>query len=452
MQHAVTLFVAILGCSGSESPADTSTSVGSDTAAPPDADSPWQIAVLDGGDVGLQAELALAPGGDLVAAYWSNSAWEDGICEGAEAEQTPQLRHDLYLARSAGAAWSITRVDSPAVAFEPTGLDLDFSPDGAATIAYTGGTPEQGYCGGHDATLATEHADGWTFSTAASDSGQSATGSPASDAGFVVGLWPALAFDSAGLPAVLHKDAHFGAIQHDDAYRADAELAREVASGWEHVALDIGEGAGDDGALLFDLEDRPVAFFGVDIEAQELTRRGVWATRVEADGSLSSVQLHSGPTGGRISALLDDSSGMLVAAFYDEDDRSVRIRRLSAGADFADPSSWADTRLASGTYDEGRDPSLALTANGNLALAYHRCARLSDTDSGCDINDEAAIFAVEVDGEWLTEVIQEGLGASCGSHTSLVIDHAGVPHVIYRCTEEDAGEFSTHLTISTREG
>ena len=325
-------------------------------------------------------------------------------------------------------------------------MDAAFDGEGRLSVAYTGGEPEGTYCGGHDAVVMTEDgAGGWSSAVAASSSGASATGEPASDAGFVVGLWPALALDRAGAPVVLHKDAHFGALQRDDAYRADAELSWDGS----HEAVDIGEGAGDYGALLLDDEDSPVAIYAVTVEAVDGSRLGVWAARRDGAGGWAAVQLHDQLIAHRIAAARSPDGGLAVA-MYDDAQRALRLRRLPPGAAWQD--GWTDEILASPGFAEGDDPALAYAPDGRLVLSYHRCARLSDTSGACNANDEAVVLMAESSpgGGWLpAEVVHATPGRPCGQHTALAVDRDGGLHLAFRCTT-DADAFTEGLVLASR--
>jgi len=233
------------------------------------------------------------------------------------------------------------------------------------------------------ATLALATVDGCTrtprtlpvvvWETAASESGQAVTGDEASDAGFVLAPWPSLAYSNDGEPVVLYKDAHFGSLQHDDAYRADLELAWRRAGSWEHEVVDAGEGAGDYGQLLFNDEGRPIALYAITIDDQEQSRHGVWAARRDEAGQRERVQLHEGAIHQEITAGFEPGSGDLLVAFYSAADMAVRLRRLADPTRFADPAAWDNKLVGSGRYDEGRYVSLAFSATGDVLLAYQRC-------------------------------------------------------------------------------
>ena len=422
-------------------PADGGTDTETDTGP---ATIDWEIEMVEDANMGYQVRLAVGPDGAPAVAYFGNEGYQDGICDEIEVDPPPRVRYDLRFAERTGPdQWAAELVDAPEVAFTPNGLDLAFDPDGCPAVAYTGGTPEFVYCGGNDAVLGVRDGASWTFQTAAETSGQAATGVAASDSGHVVGIWPALVYDPAGEPAILYKDSHFGTLQHDDQYRADAELAwRSGGSAWSHEAVDPGQGAGDYGDLVFDGEGRPVAFYAIVVEDLDEPRHGVWAARRDAEGPWEIVKLHTGAIHQEISAAVHPASGDLIAAFYSAADKAVRLRRLSDPAQFADASAWSSELVGKAQYDEGLGVSLAIAPSGRVALAYHRCRLITSTSEGCDPNDEAVILAIEDGDAFSYHTVVESEAGSCGSFVSLGFDQQGAAYVAYRCTVQEGEEFS----------
>jgi hypothetical protein len=428
---------------------DTDTGTDQDGGPPP---AKWSFEKIDEENMGMQSHIAVGLDGSVAIAYFSTIAHEDGICEEVDVNPPPRLRHTLrFAARAPGAStWTTETVSQPVFPLGPTGLDLAFNSLGQATIAFTGGDPQMQFCGSNDAIVATRTDTEWTFATAGAESGESATGEPASDAGFVVGLWPALAFDADGNPAVLHKDVHFGGLQHDDKYRADAELAWNTGGGWTHEAVDFGDGAGNSGTLIFDGTGRPIAIYAITIEAQRASRHGVWAARRETDGTWNKVKLHTGMIHKETTAAFDPGTGELVVAFYSASDSAVKVRRLTDPELFAETDAWDSELVGDSRYDEGQNVSLAFTNSGKAVLAYHRCKLYTSDASGCDINDEAVILAVQDGSDWDIEVVKQATVGSCGNFTSLAIDAAGNAHISYSCAEEIDGKYVFRLFAASK--
>ncbi|MCP4676376.1 MAG: hypothetical protein GY854_12865 [Deltaproteobacteria bacterium] len=446
------------GCSGGDDDsADTDTNTSTDTGNGVDAGPPppkWTFEMIEEEDVGLEIKLAVAPDDSLGVAYFASSAYDDGICDEILVSPPTRMRQDIrYASRpAAGGAWSVEVVESPVVLGGPTGLDLAFDPQGNPGIAFTGGVPEGQYCGGNDAVFARRQGSVWSFETAGAQGGDSQTGDAASDSGFVVGLWPALAFNQQGEPAIVHKDVHFGTLQHDDKYRADAEFAQRSGGSWIHEAVDPGEAAGDHSALIFDTENRAVAFYAITVEAQGGSRHGVWAARRETDGTWTRVKLHNGAIYKETSAAVDPVTGEIVVAFYSMKDSAAKIRRLTDSERFGELDAWEMEIIGDPRYDEGQYVSLAFTPSGRAALSYHRCKRVTSTSESCDQNDEAVVFALEkTGGGWSIETVKESKKGSCGEYTALGFDSAGTAYIAYRCTEEIEDTFTFRIFVASKE-
>ena len=272
--------------------------------------------------------------------------------------------------------------------------------------------------------------------TAATPTPASPPPTPASSSG----LWPGLAHDANGEPGVIYRDAHYGTLQHDDLYRADLEYAIRSGGSWTQEAIDIGEGAGDYGELVFDGEGRAVAVYAITIIAQEDDRHGVWAARREHDGTWDKVMLHLGSIDENVAAGVDPTTGEIVVAYYSKADLAAKVHRLVDPDAFTESASWTQQTVGDAQYDEGRYVALDFAPDGRVALAYHRCKLITAGDGGCDFNDEAVIFALETDtGDFRTHVVHEAGRGTCGQYTSLGIDSAGTAWIGFRCTDDSDG-------------
>lgn len=413
----------------------------------------WSIELVEQGDVGLQARLAIGADDTVAVAYRANQPYEDGICTEVPVNPPPRLRQELFLAwRSPGdTSWTIELVDEPVVAFTPTGSSLAFDHQDQPAIAYQGGDPQGQFCGANDALLAVREVGGWAYYTASTISADHVTGQALSDTGFVVGNWPGLAFDPGGWPAILHRDTHFGSLQSEDLLAADAEFAWFDGAAWIYDTADVGDGGGKYGSLVFDPQGRPVAFHAITIEAQQDSRHGLWAARREAYEQWTPVRLHTGAIHQEISAAIDPVTGALVVAFYSAADKAVVVRRLTDHEQFENSGAWDQELVGTPQYDEGQHVSLAFTPTGQTALAYHRCRSLSAGSGGCDPNDEAVIFALRETDGWSIEVVREAEIGSCGEYTSLGIDSDGIARIAFRCTIEIDDGFEFRLYVASRE-
>ena len=75
---------------------------------------------------------------------------------------------------------------------------------------------------------------------------------------------------------------------------------------------------------------------------------------------------------------------------------------------------------------------------------------LKDEGSGCNINDEAVVFALEGENGFEMETVKAGDEGACGEWSSMAIDASGKATILFRCTVEDAGSYSLRLFTATR--
>ncbi len=441
MTRHLPLLTLLLGCSpdGVDETFAPVTDPGLDGEAP---QAPWTLEQMSEAPGGLHTRLAIAADGTRWAAWWTGVNEVDGVCEEVQPAPPPRMRQDLIVARDDGTGWQLESLDRPAIPLTPPGLGLALTAEGQPVVAWTGGEPEGTWCGGHDAMIATLDG-GWQVEVAAATSGEAAAGQPASDAGYVVGLWPTVAAGPDGL-AVAYRDIHFGALQRDDQHRADAELALRSESGWAHIPIDVGEGAGERGALIFDAAGRPVLFHAVPVAAQAGSRKGLWATRGDA---WERVQLHEGEVPNVVSAVAHPNGGLSVA-FYAPDDARAWWLHLEDPADFANPEAWQRTPVGDPAWDEGQYIAIALSGD-TLVGAWRRC-RLASRSGPCDPNVEEVRFA-SWDGEaWQGERVAASQGGACGEHIALAIEPDGRPVVAWRCDVQDDSGWSQRPFVATR--
>ena len=416
----------------------------------------WTVETIEEANAGAHASMAIRDNGDIGVAYFSVAPYEDGICDEIDAEAPPKrVRFDMrYASKSSGGTWETETVDSPIYPDleGPAGLSFAFNTNGEPSIAYNGGDVDgrYDYCGASNAVLITKSGGTWTPETASAESNDSTTDLEASQAGFGVGWWPALAYDAAGDPAIIHRDVHFVYLQSDDKRRADAEFAWRQGGSWLHEAVDPGEGAGTANAIIFDTEGRPIVFYAIPIESNIVSRHGVWAARRNSDGTWDKIQLHSGATGYRISAAMDPVHGEPVAAFYSGPDYGIKIRRLVGGEDFTNMDLWTSEIVRDARYDEGQYVSLAFSQEGDMALAYFRCRLYDGTNDACNPNDEAVVFAVNQRGSWKREVVRSGDGMECGMYPTLAISADDTANIAFQCVENSFGEFNFQLLFASK--
>lgn len=414
----------------------------------------WEVVTVDTGNVGRNISMTALPTGEVAAAYYATAAVTQGPCDsyGGQEPFPDETTFDLHYAIFAGGTWSVEKVAEPIVLGEPQGLMLKVAPDGRPVIAATTGDPYANgpilYCGVNDAGLYRRSAGGgWTVETVATDSGQAASGDPASDFGYVVGMWPSVAFGPSGEMLYAWKDVHAGGLQSDDFRRADVEVRLDGAF---HV-VDLGRGGGEFTNVTWDRAGRPVVVFYNSESGVMDSPQGIWAKR-SADGGQTweEVRLHVGATSERPQVLVD-GDGRLTVVFYDAQAGKPKVATLSDDAAFTEIGAWDFQTFGDNRYDEGYFPSATLDPDGNLAVAYYRCARATKGLGNCDPNDDGVILAWRDGTFWDREIVDEGEGGNCGEYASLAFDGSGRVVVAYRCSVQLAdGSFEFQVHAASR--
>jgi len=429
--------MALLGaCTGADTGTDTDVEdtdvedTGSDTRVG------WVVEPLLDLPLGVRPRLEAVPDG-LVGVSFETLPETRGTC----GDGTPRQHTPLHLLRFDGVGWTSEEIAAPASPFGPLGAALGVDSDGEPWVAWVDGEPIDFWCGGHDLVL--RGPDGRT-EVAVEESGQAATGEPASDAGSVVGLWPDLAFDPDGAPIVAYRDAHFGALQRDDRFRSDLELVRG-GGGFTHEAVDAGAGAGDHNQVVVDASGRVVVATILPVVKQGEDRQGVWVAR-ETDDGWERHRVVAGEVGTDLSLVALPDGGLALAVWIPLEGSAV-LYRWDGGA----WSDWSRTFLARDGWREGESADLAVLPDGRLVAAFHTCGRLADDPDNCDLADQGPSLAVEEAGGGfrVERIHQEGL-ASCGREVALA-SSGGIPHTIFRCTVDVEGALQDRLLHAFRE-
>ncbi|MBA2665272.1 MAG: hypothetical protein H0U74_23490 [Bradymonadaceae bacterium] len=429
----------------------------SDTTRPPRPKTDrWKLSTLDVDFVGLNLRMATSAQGVVGVAYYRTEGVEGDLCTELGVENPPiKTNWELKYAQLSGDSWSIETVaDAPFIG-QPPGLDLKFNPANKPVIATMAGAPVVAlrYCGVNNAALYTREGTSWQLDTAVSTSGAAASGDSSSDFGFVVGYWPALAFDAAGQPALAYRDVHAGGIQNDDFTRADLEFAYKRGASWSAFPVDMGRGAGNFNRMIFDAVDRPVLAYYNPTELTAEPRIGIWVTRSEDGGaSWQRTQLFNRATSEGPDVLRHPQTGDLHVAFYNSQRGYPQLATLSDHDAFESVSAWKLDDIGNNLYDEGVTPSLAVNADGQLAIAYYRCVKASAGLGRCHSDDDALIFAYNDGNEWRHEVVDSGdAGGPCGSRPALAFDAEHRPIIAYRCDTLVDDKVETHVKFARRE-
>ncbi|PKN54957.1 MAG: hypothetical protein CVU56_23765 [Deltaproteobacteria bacterium HGW-Deltaproteobacteria-14] len=406
------------------------------------------------GDAGRQLQAAVLPDGSPVVAAYADSGDPGGLCDPATPTAGERTTWALSYAAPDGAGWRVEPVADVLHLGPPRGFDLAVAPDGTPTIAALTGEPATlpPYCGANDLGLYRRGAGGaWTVEVAVAESDEAATQEPASDFGTVVGLWPALAYDPDGNALIAYRDVHGGSLQGDDFTRADLEVAWQAGGAWRHVPVDWGRGAGELNAAAFDGEGRPVLLQVNPRDDLIASERGLWVLRSSDDGATwERFRLFRGGMGERPSLAVDPTDGAVWAAWYDGALGLPYVARLADPGRFEDEAGWEISEIGDHVYDEGRYPSIAVSAAGVVGVAYQRCGRASDGIGDCDPSWDAVVFAWRDGPVWEREVVEDEPDGLCGTYAGLVF--AGeAPVVFYQCQVRHGDDFVTELRAARRE-
>ena len=397
----------------------------------------WSIETVDeGDDVGLWVRHAIDAADVSHVAYFATEGEVIGPCDLGLTDDVPdEVRWTLRHAsgHTSFAIEEVTRVLSPT---DPPGLDLAIGPRGPAIAALTGGPVAGRLCQAHDLGLYERVGGAWTVEVAAAESGEAATGMPASDFGTVVGHWPALVFGEGGARALAYKDVHNGSIQTDDLFRADLELAFG-STDWSHVAVDPGRGAGSFTRAAFDVRGRLVLAFVNPVEEADRVQQGLWIVRTvepldASPPSFESVLLEAGPIRGAPAIAIRGS--LIHVLVYDASRGVPRLHRLIDDAAFEElDRGWTREAIGDARYDEGFDPTLAFDSDGRLGAAWFRCARTSGGRGSCD-ESAGLVFAWTDDpsNAFEREVVTEAR-EECGRTPALAFASDGEARVAFHC-------------------
>jgi len=457
-RYYLVVCVALAACGEASSSADIAADVVETEAEVVVPRSRWTISVVMPSGAGRQLQAAVGPGGEIGVAAYADAGVPDGACGEGEASGVRTRWALQYASLGAGNTWSTEEVAGIVHLGATRGFDLAFDGDGTPTIAALTGEPIPFYCGANDLGLYRRTGGSWQGEVIVAQSNEAATGEPASDFGSVVGLWPALAYDDTGAALVLYKDVHGGGLQGDDFRRADLEAAWQGGGGWRHLPVDWGEGAGDFNQVAFDGEGRPVVIMFHPRDELTDSKRGLWVLR-SADGGATweRVRVFAGGVSERPSLAIDRDATIWVA-WYDGEVGLPYVAHLADTATFAESAAWVVQDVGDRVYDEGRQPSLAVSPQGIVALAYQRCGRASDGIGDCNPARDAVVLARRDGDLWEREVVQ-GAGEAgdaaednglCGNYIGLVFKDEA-PIVFYQCQVDQGDGFMSELRAALRE-
>jgi hypothetical protein len=299
------------------------------------------------------------------------------------------------------------------------GIALAFDPTngGEPIISYLGGSP--GFVPGEsifwfqsDAVINRRTGGStWTETVIASGGGMTTCGNPVSDRGFLVGLWPAMAFDSTNKLYLVYRDPHNGQFPLQDWAGSDVELWEGGVPPTMGSCLAQGgnnkDAYGGHNQIVIGADDQPLVIFdqmfdtadtnGKNIVFQKRSTNGTWSPPA-ALLTISNTQ-----TGAWLA--YDPTEGYGIA-YQDRASNELKYVKSVNGMNWLDP----DPVYGAGTG--GWYPSLAMDPkNHEPAIAFYICSpRSSVTETQCLTSDDKLVVTQRVVGTWRQTVVDEGGG------------------------------------------
>jgi hypothetical protein len=290
------------------------------------------------------------------------------------------------------------------------GVTIDFHPDsGQPAIAYLGGAADMTspYWLNSDAVVAFRAGNGWTRETAASTGSQVTCGNPVSDRGGVVGLWPAIRYDSSGRLWFCYRDVHDGQLPQADWAGSDVECVNGSIGAWQRECVKPGgndKQAWGGHIRMMMVNDQPALgydqmFGGADTSGQNAIvqqRTGAGWGPAQAVFMIPDVQ--SGPSPG-----YDSVAGWGLATL-DWNAGALRYSRSSGTASWSSPG---DVVVAdAGTT--GLFPALAFDpVLHQPSIAYSHCSSTPGVLdlANCPAGDRQLRIAEQNGSAWYSEVV-----------------------------------------------
>lgn len=323
---------------------------------------------------------------------------------------------------------------------QPIGVGLAFNPtSGEPSIAFRGG-PSAFRMGDSifwfqsDAVVAHRNAGAWTQVTVAATGDETNCGNPVSDRGLLVGLWPAIVYESSGNMVVAWRDGHDGQFEMQDWQGSDVEVAAGPPNG-PFTRTCVKEGgnnkeawggrinmvmANGQPAMVYDQTRSGADAIGQNAILQRRNANGSWTapffvyntTNVQSGGSLAWNAVE-----GYGVAVQDRPVGKLI---YKQS---------------TDGLTWSTDEVF-GLGSGGWYPSLAMDPIYNEpAIAHYICSARSNVNEGsCPAAEDELRVTQRTAGNWL-EVLVDPAG---GINPKLGFFASGKRIIVYRDPQSGA--------------
>ncbi len=296
------------------------------------------------------------------------------------------------------------------------GIAVAFQPNGEPVVSYLGGAA--GFEVGQsifwfqsDAVINRRSNGTWTETVVATDGDQITCGNRVSDIGFLVGLWPALAYDATGKLYLGYRDGHNGQFPQQDWAGSDVEVWDGNPTPTNGVCVQEGGnnklawgghlkmiiGPGDQPAITHDQMFGTSDSNGNNVVFQRRKADGTWtpaATLLNISNTQSGASLAWDPMEGYGIAVVDRATNELTY-----------IRS-------ADGTSWSSPDPVFGSGSGGWYPSLAMDPkNHEPAIAFYVCSPKSGlNEQGCTTSEDELRIRQRISGTWRDVVVDPNGG------------------------------------------
>ena len=367
-------------------------------------------AITAAGDLNELA-MAVAPDGRIGLAWFDTL----GPRTGMSGVTDYQLRYAEWRDGQLSAAEDVRVVQLPQF-----GLSLAFDGEGRPALSYLGGDNVT-QTGGtsvfwlqSDAVISRRRANGtWEEEIVAKHSDSAPGGNDVSDTGYLVGLYPALAFGADGQTFLAWRDSHGGQNQQDAWAGSDLELAvgGEGAFSLEVVIAGGKDKQGYGGHLQMVVADgRPAIVSDRIFGGPQGIGSDVVFSRKRADGmwneKLRPFSTTIGNTGTGPSLAHDPVLGFAIAVVDRSDDSLWFTRSVNEG------QSWSEADPVFHAGSGGWYPSLSVhPTQHDPSIAFYVCARAAGvSQSSCPERDDELRVTERIGGLWREHLVDAAGG------------------------------------------
>ena len=234
--------------------------------------------------------------------------------------------------------------------------------------------------------------------------------------GDATGFWPAIGFDPSGNAMIPFRDEHYD-FANDDWAKSDVEFAEQSGGSYSVLTIDVSRGGGTYNRIAFDPAGLP-AVLQFDKTGQS---PGVYIDRQATAGSFAaqqgvgawvSQQISTGQIGEQLGFAISPQ-GLYAAAYYDQGTSRLLYTESKDGTTWSTPTS-VDLNGNTGLY-----PSLAFDASGNPAIAYYRCNAITSSATDCDPATDGLYLARRTGTVWIPAVVSANPDVKDGLYPAL---------------------------------